>query len=94
MDLLQSVSSKLLNRDCINIEVRNLATKLLQRVALVLLKPRLASWRYKCGFRSLEESLKGQIVAERDGENVKKAGEEVVEEDDGDIPYDEVGKYF
>uniref|UniRef100_A0A915CUZ3 Tubulin-specific chaperone D n=1 Tax=Ditylenchus dipsaci TaxID=166011 RepID=A0A915CUZ3_9BILA len=92
LELLRSVSSQVLSMDCMNIEVRNLVTKLLQRVALVLLKPRLASWRYKCGFRSLEESLKGRREIEMDDQRNGKAEkhEEDAEENSGEIPYNEI----
>lgn len=50
-------SPSFLRAECANILVRNLIVKLLQRLALVLLRPKLAAWRYRCGFRSLEENL-------------------------------------
>ena len=36
---------------------RYFAIKLYQRLALIYLPPRLADWRYKCGYRSLETNL-------------------------------------
>lgn len=60
MDLIVPVIDRLLGVNCVNTEVRNQAVKLLQRIAMVALRPRLAAWRYKCGHRSLEDSLKGR----------------------------------
>jgi hypothetical protein len=37
--------------------LRKLMVKLVQRVGLVYMRPRIASWRYKRGFRSLQENL-------------------------------------
>jgi hypothetical protein len=39
--------------------LRKLAVKLVQRVGLVFLKPRVAAWRYRRGNRSLAENLGG-----------------------------------
>jgi len=50
--------SSFLFSQCPNILVRHLISKLLQRISLVLLRPKLASWRYRCGYRSIEETLK------------------------------------
>jgi tubulin-specific chaperone D len=76
--------------NCQNILVRDLIAKLLQRIALVLLRPKLAPWRYSCGHRSLEDNLRPQ-----DEKNISKTEPSNFEQNDEDemdanIPYDEV----
>ncbi|CAK5090707.1 unnamed protein product [Meloidogyne enterolobii] len=56
--LFSSLSKDFLFSQCPNILVRHLISKLLQRISLVLLRPKLASWRYRCGYRSIEETLR------------------------------------
>ena len=50
--------------------LRKLLVKLVQRVGLVYMKPRVASWRYKLGHRSLQENLtpSQKVVTDRDVE--------------------------
>lgn len=57
-------------------------------MALVLLRPRLANWRYKCGYRSLLDNLSGERLntSERNGER----NADVNDNEDDDVPYDEV----
>uniref|UniRef100_A0A914CJN7 Tubulin-specific chaperone D n=1 Tax=Acrobeloides nanus TaxID=290746 RepID=A0A914CJN7_9BILA len=50
--------SLLLKLDSPNTHIRNFTVKLVQRLVVVFLKPRLAKWRYLCGVRSLEQNLK------------------------------------
>lgn len=94
--ILNSVLDQLLNVDCLNIEVRNLVVKLLQRIALVLLRPRLADWRYKCGYRSLETSLKGKKTAKLSLDkqsnecNDTEISKDVNMDEDYEVPYDVV----
>jgi hypothetical protein len=38
---------------------RKLFIKLMQRIGMIFLKPKLAPWRYQRGSRSLAENLKG-----------------------------------
>lgn len=85
MELIQSLEGTLLNVDCKNSEVRNLISKLLQRISLVLLRKRFANWRYKCGHRNLEESLKQRV--NNATENVVEEMNYENEEDDAEIPY-------
>lgn len=57
------------------------AAKLYQKLALVFLPPKLASWRYKRGFRSLEENL---AVQKENNEKTKFKAETVVEQEEND----------
>lgn len=45
-----------------NVLARKLATKLLQRVGLTFLKPRLAPWRYVREDASLDRTLAGKLL--------------------------------
>ena len=73
---------------------RKLACKLTQRIGLLFLKPRVVSWRYERGARSLEDNLKRAMIisqgGDADAEDRKKAEEEAAkeqeEEEDWDIP--------
>ncbi len=58
--------------------IRKLRCKLLCRVGLVNLRPRLALWRYDLGSRSIDSALKAKQAE-------KKAGEEEYDEDEDDI---------
>lgn len=46
-----------------NAVVRKLQTKLTQRVGLCYLKPKVASWRYQRGNRSLKQNLEGVVTS-------------------------------
>lgn len=91
-NLIQNLSERLLNMNCKNSEIRNLNTKLLQKITLILLRKRFANWRYKCGHRNLEESLKFCVVSEEPLEKKKNkesnVNEEEEDEEDANIPYD------
>ena len=50
--------------------------KLIQRIALIYLKPKPASWRYRCGVRSLEENLKLAGIEESSKDEPQKEGSE------------------
>ncbi|KAI6178502.1 Tubulin-specific chaperone D [Aphelenchoides besseyi] len=50
------------------------AVKLFQRLALTFLPPKLADWRYKCGYRSLEANLMARSNKEN-GTNHTKSSE-------------------
>lgn len=52
-----------------NVSARLHVVKVLQRIALIYLKPKQATWRYKCGVRSLEENLKTTIINNASGDN-------------------------
>lgn len=96
IDLIHKLEGTLLNVNCKNSEVRNLITKLLQRIALVLLRKRFANWRYKCGYRNLEESLKHRSMMNNDkieSINVKEETNLEEEEDEAEIPYNLVIKF-
>lgn len=63
--------------------IRKLRTKLTQRVGLCYLKPKIASWRYKRGNRSLRQNLEGNsggIVS------ASQPGTMMETEDDEDVP--------
>lgn len=59
--------------------VRKLSIKLIQRIGLTFLKPKIASWRYQRGSRSLSINIKG--VSTEDGK-AEKMEEEEDEEDE------------
>nr|CAD2152735.1 unnamed protein product [Meloidogyne enterolobii] len=94
--LFSSLSKDFLFSQCPNILVRHLISKLLQRISLVLLRPKLASWRYRCGYRSIEETLKrdknlkmdsaSSLQDTRGHANEKEDSQN--DDDDSDIPYD------
>ena len=79
LDRIQAVNILEMN----NLVLRKLAVKLTQRVGMTLLKPRLATWRYQRGNRSLDSTLK-------QGNSMAVSGDftqtEEVEEEDYDIP--------
>ncbi|KAI8380956.1 tubulin folding cofactor D C terminal-domain-containing protein [Radiomyces spectabilis] len=70
--------------------IRKIRMKLTQRVGLCYLKPKVASWRYQRGNRSLRQNLEGTVPV---SDNTMKAGlatekqeESDDDEDDDDIP--------
>lgn len=66
---------------------RKLRMKLLQRVGLAFLPPRVASWRYRRGQRSLLDNLNnGQQVAAVDGGMAEEEDGEDGEEEQDDVP--------
>lgn len=50
-----------------NTVIRKLQTKLTQRVGLCYLKPKVASWRYQRGNRSLKQNLEGVASSSNSG---------------------------
>lgn len=62
-----------------NTLLRKLLVKLVQRVGLVYMRPRVASWRYKRGHRSLQENL-------APSKNLLKSKNIEIEENYDDIP--------
>ena len=56
--------------------------KLVQRIALIYLKPKPASWRYRCGVRSLEDNLKLSGIEDSSKEQPQK--EETQEDDENE----------
>ncbi|KAL7074229.1 hypothetical protein ACQ4LE_006412 [Meloidogyne hapla] len=90
--LFASLSKEFLFAQCTNILVRDLISKLLQRISFVLLRPKLASWRYRCGYRSIEETLKRDKTSKQsslqDTRDHPNQEEESQNENDADIPYD------
>ena len=67
--------------------VRQLACKLAQRIGLLFLRPRVVTWRYERGARSLSDTLKPKTGAEQT-EAAREA--ESVDEDDDDDELDDV----
>ena len=78
---------------------RKLGMKLLQRVAMVHLPPRVAAWRYQRGSRSLEQNLQLQAAGAAAGvggaaekEAVKEAAEEAGGEEEAEEGEEEEGE--
>lgn len=66
-----------------NALVRKLKTKLTQRVGLCYLKPKIASWRYQRGNRSLRQNLEGIVSSSSGGlVSAKPLTADAEEEDD------------
>uniref|UniRef100_A0A183C119 Tubulin-specific chaperone D n=1 Tax=Globodera pallida TaxID=36090 RepID=A0A183C119_GLOPA len=93
-DLLCALSPQFVRANCPNILIRDLIAKLLQRLALVLLRPRLAPWRYHCGHRSLEENLRGRRgqteAVESDRKQCTEEEGDEEGEDESAVHYDQV----
>lgn len=86
--ILSAIPATLTGLESKNSEVRAATVKLLQRISLVLLKPKLAVWRYRCGLRSLEDNLRNredQGETRAHAENVNEFPEETHDED---VPFD------
>eukprot|EP00092_Neocalanus_flemingeri_P020394 GFUD01022092.1.p1 GENE.GFUD01022092.1~~GFUD01022092.1.p1 ORF type:complete len:1159 (+),score=370.35 GFUD01022092.1:112-3588(+) len=66
-----------------NTNIRKLGLKLVQRLGLIFLKAKVASWRYQRGSRSLAFNLNNEQV-KKNGEQEFEGGSEV--EEDYDIP--------
>ncbi|KAG7177956.1 Tubulin-specific chaperone D-like [Homarus americanus] len=58
--------------------VRKLSMKLVQRIGLTFLKPRVASWRYQRGSRSLAMNIQGKATEGQDASEVAEEDEEEV----------------
>uniref|UniRef100_A0A914WV96 Tubulin-specific chaperone D n=3 Tax=Plectus sambesii TaxID=2011161 RepID=A0A914WV96_9BILA len=69
--------------------LRKLAVKLVQRVGLVLLKPRVAGWRYRRGNRSLADNLAGAGDSASTAQSNGHPGG-VEDDEDYDIPEEEL----
>uniref|UniRef100_A0AC34GEP5 Small subunit processome component 20 homolog n=1 Tax=Panagrolaimus sp. ES5 TaxID=591445 RepID=A0AC34GEP5_9BILA len=66
-----------------NAGARTHIIKLIQRIALIYLKPKPAAWRYKCGVRSLEENLKASTTDTKNTVLTKYgSNDDVMEEED------------
>ncbi|KAG8128955.1 hypothetical protein E2320_015740, partial [Naja naja] len=68
--------------------LRKLGVKLVQRLGLTFLKPKVAKWRYQRGFRSLAANLQfsgGGLIPQKT-ENVSIDTGEEEEEEEYDIP--------
>ena len=63
----------------INTQLRKLKAKLAERVGLVLLKPRVAAWRYQRGYRSLLENLEKKPAPITTSSKIEETKEEEVE---------------
>ncbi|CAG8507035.1 2498_t:CDS:10, partial [Acaulospora morrowiae] len=69
-----------------NTLVRKMLVKLAQRFGLCYLRPKVASWRYKRGNRSLKDNLEGPLNTKRiDPSNVQQSLKDDVENDE-EIP--------
>lgn len=66
-----------------NTVLRKLNTKLVQRLGMTLLKPKVAAWRYKRGNRSLDDTLRLTSVPK-----AEPVIDEVEEDEDYNIPDD------
>lgn len=67
-----------------NMVIRKLVVKLVQRVGMTLLRPRVAAWRYQRGSRSLDETLKQSSTSPA----VPQLASSKAEDDDDDESYD------
>ncbi|TPX38881.1 hypothetical protein SeLEV6574_g07547 [Synchytrium endobioticum] len=81
--LLPTISLMSDSRISNNALLRKLAVKMIQRMALALLKPRVASWRYHRGTRSLSQNLNVQPHAVT-SEKSANGHDESVEDDTPD----------
>ena len=63
-----------------NTFIRKLKVKLAERIGLVLLKPRVAAWRYQRGYRSLLDNLEKKPVPVASSEKIEET-EEGIETD-------------
>ncbi|XP_071539059.1 tubulin-specific chaperone D isoform X2 [Panulirus ornatus] len=84
LPLSQNVLSRLIDCKvitCSDTHVRKLSVKLIQRIGLTFLKPRIASWRYQRGSRSLAMNIHGTTPGGQDlCETVEEDEEEVAGE--------------
>lgn len=65
-----------------NTLIRKLAAKLIQRVGLVFLVPKVASWRYQRGNRSLEQNLEKYSDINKDESKLMEVDDEVKQEEE------------
>lgn len=63
-----------------NTVLRKLKVKLAERIGLVLIKPKVATWRYQRGFRSLIDNLEHKSVVGKEKEIEQKAEVEEAED--------------
>ncbi|KAJ3104846.1 hypothetical protein HDU97_008816 [Phlyctochytrium planicorne] len=84
LDSLLSICSKVISSSIglRNPLIRKLATKLCQRVGLCYLKPKIASWRYNRGNRSLSKNLQGAISQMET--NIPSVTKPIVQEDESE----------
>lgn len=64
--------------------IRKLAMKVIQRIGLTFLKPRIVSWRYQRGSRSLAINVQGSTSEHMQGDAVDKNAEEEDDEEVGE----------
>lgn len=82
-ELLRLIEDSELLQDS-SILSRKLAVKVAQRLALVLLKPKIAAWRYQRGQRSLTANLSAvSAVSAAQGQGEEEEKEEVQEQGQG-----------
>eukprot|EP00826_Nyctotherus_ovalis_P014971 TRINITY_DN14219_c0_g1_i9.p1 TRINITY_DN14219_c0_g1~~TRINITY_DN14219_c0_g1_i9.p1 ORF type:complete len:519 (-),score=116.87 TRINITY_DN14219_c0_g1_i9:466-2022(-) len=59
-----------------NTQLRKFKVKLAERIGLVLLKPRVAAWRYQRGYRSLLDNLEKKPAPAASSEKIEEAKED------------------
>ncbi|KAL7636571.1 UNVERIFIED_CONTAM: hypothetical protein RMT77_013348 [Armadillidium vulgare] len=66
--------------------LRKFSMKLIQRIGLTFLRPKLASWRYQRGTRSLALNVAGVAPKSPLAASLNDTSEEAMEEEDEDVP--------
>jgi hypothetical protein len=85
LELIPLIFKDLINIQANSVTRQKLLIKLIQRIGLTFLKPRVAPWRYQRGFRSLLQNLEKQPQQAINTTAAASPKEEDVEEDI-DIP--------
>ncbi|KAK6617706.1 hypothetical protein RUM44_005294 [Polyplax serrata] len=71
---------------CNNSLLRKYAVKVVQRIGLIFLKPKVAAWRYQRGNRSLAENLKGNKCQVQHGGDINAVTTPPQEREEFDVP--------
>ncbi|KAK2571739.1 Tubulin-specific chaperone D [Acropora cervicornis] len=69
-----------------NTLLRKLTIKLIQRLGLTFLRPRVANWRYQRGSRSLTQNLANPFTKEQNERLLNNQGSSIDEEEEYDVP--------
>ncbi|XP_067044336.1 tubulin-specific chaperone D-like [Acropora muricata] len=69
-----------------NTLLRKLTIKLIQRLGLTFLRPRVANWRYQRGSRSLTHNLANPFTKEQNEGLLNNQGSSIDEEEEYDVP--------